>query len=148
MKWMTIDPGISGTGFACFDRRRLLEWGNIYSTANTWERRSKAIITKISWKEYQGCERMYCEWPSNFQGTGKGQAAINSGSILKLAFLIGGICEKFDDVRLVPVQSWKGQLPKEIVQRRAEVFFQKKGFKSHAADAVGIGQWAIQSGLI
>lgn len=89
---------------------------------------------------------VFIEWPS-FQS----MEAQNTGSIIKLAYLIGRVEQAYRAVDprtrvvLIPVIVWKGNLPKEVTQERAEVFFQEKGFKSHAADAVALGMYVIQS---
>ncbi len=147
MNWMTIDPGISGTGWALFENNKLDEWGIVYSQKATWTGKSRQICSKMY--SYMGyADHIFIEWPS-FQTV----AAQNTGSIIKLAYFIGKLtsqCEILEDTpyTLIPVIEWKGQLPKEVTTQRAEKFFGRKGFKSHAADAVALGQYCIQSKLI
>lgn len=147
---MTIDPGISGTGYAIFNKRKLIDYGNIYpKKAKTFTARAASICHRtIGMARLHGCVAVWCEWPSNFMGSKKGIAAFNSNSIIKLAYLIGRINERWGFINMVQVQRWKGQLPKEVTRKRAERFFKRTGFKSHAADAVGIGQWVLENKLI
>lgn len=149
MIWMTIDPGLSGTGYAVFDKRRLIIYGNLYSKQKTFKAKARELSRRLAFIERdRGSISVWCEWPSNFMGSKKGIAALHSNSLLKLSFLIGQICARIHGVNLLPVQQWKGQLPKEVTRARAERFFGMKGFKSHAADAVGMGQYIIENKLI
>lgn len=154
-KWMTVDPGISGTGWAVFRDAKLHKWGVIRSYEPTWTSKAKDIVKQLralEWKYLRDAEQryktVYCEWPSNFTGSAKGLAALNSGSILKLSYLIGKISSLPVYLKLVSVQQWKGQLPKEVTKARAEKYFKRTGFKSHDADAVGIGQYVLEKGLV
>lgn len=135
--WMTIDPGIN-LGWALFSGKKLKEYGTISGKGKTWDDKVQYVIDDLP---HFPIEKLFIEWPS-FQS----MEAQNTGSIIKLAYLIGRVQERLDTTtELIPVIVWKGNLPKEVTQERAEVFFQKKGFKSHAADAVALGQYVIQS---
>lgn len=151
MNWLAIDPGLSGTGWASFRDKNLIRWGIISQKGKNFEERSQHILDGFYGEAYElwkNCNGpIFIEWPS-FQT----MEAQNTGSIIKLAFLIGRLYDRFhwvlSDPKLIPVIKWKGQLPKAVTQARAEVFFGMKGFKSHAADAVAIGQYVIEAGLI
>lgn len=80
----------------------------------------------------------------------KGIAA-QAGSVYKLAFLVGYIAHAFDfecEVIVTTPMEWKGQLPKDVIQRRV---ISRLGaakciglnIRSHAWDAVGLGLWAL-----
>jgi len=143
MKLLTIDPGLSGTGWAQFENNKLYYWGIV------WPKKGKDIMTQIHMDilHFYDGEKIVIEWPS-FQG----MIAQNTGSIIKLAYLIGRIyetCLTFEyKPELLPVSKWRGTCPKEINWKRAEKFFGKKGFKSHAADAVSMGAFLIQENLV
>jgi len=126
--WLCLDPGISGTGYAFLEGRKLLRYGNVYPEKEykTWEQRSSSILIKLRIKlaSLAVPNRVYIEWPSQFTGA-KGLAAANSNDILKLSCLIGRLAQFFlngnADVLTVPVQRWKGNLPKDVVAKRKRV---------------------------
>lgn len=86
-----------------------------------------------------------CELPTYFE---RKHVAASSDAVIKLAIQAGAFAgvtalhgARFD---YAPVQRWKGQLSKELVQRR----IRKKlgvlhcvGFHRDVWDAVGIGLW-------
>jgi hypothetical protein len=137
--WWTVDPG-QNLGWAKFSEKKLLKWGVIYGKGKDWREKALFVARAAPWNLYKS--RVFLEWPS-YQTL----AAQQTGSIIKLAYLCGLLYWCWKPVKLIPVIKWKGSLPKIVTQRRAEVFFQQKGFKSHAADAVGIGMYVIQEGL-
>lgn len=89
-------------------------------------------------------ERVIIEEPAYFQSAGGGVAA-RRGDLVKLALVTGAFagianCKYMAVIELVPVTTWKGQLPKEVVIKRIREKLPKiKGVTSHAWDAVGIG---------
>jgi hypothetical protein len=80
-----------------------------------------------------------------------GAAAVStrSGAVVKLAVMSGLICGNLHykykcDLIPVPVNTWKGQLPKEICNRRVEAIMNfKPGKTTHELDAIGIGLWTL-----
>lgn len=96
--------------------------------------------------------KVYCEEPQFFADVG-GYAAAAGGTLVKLTAAYGvlwGAClamgVKFQGV---PVNKWKGQLPKEVVIRRSREILGEKfclhflqRVQSHAWDAIGLGLWA------
>jgi hypothetical protein len=84
---------------------------------------------------------MYVEWPIHMDSA-KGHAAAVEGNIIKLAYNVGWLgCIAYGKGAVfvpVPVNQWKGQLPKRVVQRRLRAKL-GKWYGDHAADAVGIG---------
>lgn len=156
MYWLTIDPGISGTGFAVFHNKILKRYGSVYPDRNldNWERRTSSILLKLMEEIHmaEAPQHVYIEWPSQFTGK-RGLAAANSNDILKLTCLIGRLAQYYigigtPTVMLVPVNRWKGNLPKEVVVERIKKFFSIRGVASHAADAVGIGQYVLTKALV
>ena len=99
---------------------------------------------------YPICEPPPCyqvlEWPE-FRSSSMGLAA--ASSVLKLAYMCGmhgGVANPHVKHVLAPVRDWKGQLPKEIVNKRIVRAIGRTAedgtkFGSHAWDAVGIGLW-------
>lgn len=147
--WATIDPGISGSGISLMKGIKLLDYGNIYPGKewSTWEQRASSILIGIIQFLPMKLSHVYIEFPSQFSGA-KGLAASNSNDILKLSCLIGRISELFVErgtkVILVPVQTWKGSLPKEIVAKRAMKYFGLDKLVSHSADAVGLAMFVLK----
>lgn len=90
---------------------------------------------------------VYCEFPQFFSSAG-GQMCAARGDLAKLTFLVGRIAEScyHHQVKFVPVEvnTWKGQLPKEVVEKRVcnKLGIRHGKITSHAMDAVGIGMWA------
>ena len=92
-------------------------------------------------------EHMLIEWPK-FMESGGGQTVARTDALVKLAATCGRIVQVFrgEDipVTLVPVADWKGQLPKEVVNKRIVKRLGEaacEDFETHAWDAVGIGLW-------
>lgn len=153
----SIDPGLSGTGWAEWkSKRRPSRVGVIGRTHTpesglladqchevTWE------LHHLTWGHRTQATHVFLEMPQMMTNV-KGIAA-QAGAVYKLAFLVGYIAREFQDctVHTVTVGEWKGQLPKDVVQRRIERTLgagvcQELGIKTHAWDAVGIGLWAVE----
>lgn len=88
---------------------------------------------------------VYCELPAFFESA-KGMAAAGRGDIVKLSYLVGlyaGICHSRKvHFGTVPVNDWKGQLPKSVIKKRILKRFGVAAcayFKGDIWDAVGIG---------
>jgi len=70
-----------------------------------------------------------------------------SGNLLKLALLTGGLCYILEEqlgvpVQMINVRDWKGQLPKAAVETRLRALYKPwwpSGSTSHLVDAIGIG---------
>lgn len=88
------------------------------------------------------------EWPEFRGGTAVGHAAATRDDLTKLALCAGvhslQAWHYGAEAVLVPVSTWKGMLPKDVVERRikraigdCDQYGQE--FRSHAWDAVGIG---------
>ena len=92
--------------------------------------------------------RVVCELPTFFESAG-GLMVASQNDLVKLAYQVGvygGIAYRnhvaFEPV---PVWKWKGQLPKEVVNRRIVRTLGVeacKDFKADVWDSVGIGLWA------
>ncbi len=126
---------------------------------------TSSIKTKLKWPEYLldlqdsfvgflagvNASVVLIEEPSFHQSVG-GQVVARSGSLMKLALLAGALYAVPCPVRRVwvPVASWKGQLPKEVVKRRLSRRLSGSGFQpanSHEWDAVGVGfHWFDEMG--
>lgn len=147
---LCIDPSIVSTGFALFKSNDLFpaHHGLLRPNVKTalWHERAHwvADILLSSTKFFR--PSVYCEMPQYFQSA-VGHAAATLGSLSKLCYLIGAIghaCKTAGvPFHLVPVLDWKGQLPKEVVNRRIQKILKcsEKTFRADEWDAVGIGLW-------
>jgi hypothetical protein len=92
------------------------------------------------------------EQPEHFGGGGRAGAARNSGSVLKLMALVFSIRQMVLEVSaaasvvLIPVRTWKGQVPKVVTMNRVRRSWGWEGTDDNEADAVGIGDWWIRKG--
>lgn len=128
-------------------------WTNIIPPYKllSWEKKAEWItnyLFQIFWQEPP--RKVFIEWPTGVF-VGRGLAAKNSDSLLKLCFLIGRLTDSFSscgsEVLLVPVQKWRGTIKKELQWDRAEKFFGVGGLSNHAGDAAGIARWLIKNNL-
>ena len=148
--FLTIDPGLSGTGIISWDTKKSWSKDIIYEDAKLFKPHGKdwminAEIMSIDIKNYYKnyfIEHIYIEFPQVFQSS-LGQAASNRGDILKLAFFIGCIRGVFLDSGFEPilVSKWKGQLPKSETERRCKRILPKILWvnSEHLWDAIGLG---------
>lgn len=167
---VAIDPSINSTGVAVFslDGSPLKSptppkpqstnlWEGNHS--NPWKINCRGMATMFEclidhytkWNDFKiGC--VVCELPQFFD-SGKGQVAASTGSLVKLSAVVGSFLAvaqlKLKNVpfKLVNVTTWKGQLPKDVLQRRIEKFYGEKysryHFRKDIWDAVGLGLWYL-----
>jgi hypothetical protein len=148
MRIFAVDPGIGGTGWAVLERGGILvEYGVIHkdSKGEDWESKGFSIAWELKAAQKRlSANRAYVEFPSLFQSA-HGQMVARRGDLVKLAWFTGLLSGSLVGVTLVPVNDWKGQLPKGVVANRIQKILGEKdcaSIKSHAWDAVGIGLWA------
>ena len=134
----TIDPGISGTGWALWDDEGKLKFSGVITPPARfkWEDKCQIVIKQLMTK-WRGAREVYVEFPA-MMGGGRGVVTASSGALVKLTILVGMIMNEFS-AKPITVASWKGQLPKEIVEKRVKELLPKCKAKSHAIDAIGIG---------
>jgi hypothetical protein len=144
----TVDPGVSGLGWAVWNDEQLEAYGNIYADKRytTWTARASEIELKFRQEvllKYP-LKKVYIEFPE-YQTGATGHAANVKGDVLILACLIGFLgCSCLSmAIPWIPVlvSDWKGQLKKEIVELRIRKVIPDLKAKSHAVDAIGIGLW-------
>ena len=159
---LSIDPGLGGTGYVFWFAGRPLKAGNIYPAKPAQRKddlesgeellnRANEIYNRLM--DIVGVQlhplTVVIEFPEYQEGL-RGRTARSTGSIDKLAFLIGVLAGSFgNDYRVIMprVRDWKGQLPKEVVTRRMLKHYGldlcvKLNVRAHAWDALGIGHWA------
>lgn len=159
---IAIDVGVNGMGWARWEgarRDRSLrppDTCGIFEIENKWLREPfevradmvmmNLMITGYSFGGAPWTQVM--EWPEFRAGSAVGHAAASTDSLSMLAFMCGQHCRQgllfqCENV-LVPVSEWKGQLPKDVVERRLRAAIGGEArsgvdIESHAWDAVGIG---------
>lgn len=138
--YITVDPGLNGTGYAIWNKQWQLVTNNIITfTYGTIEERGYKyrVFFKGLRKEYS-ITKIFIEYPALF-ASNKGSVTAASGALVKLAWLTGLISGVFTRIELVSVTNWKGQLPKDVVIRRIKKILPSVNSKSHDWDAIGIG---------
>ncbi len=155
---MTVDPGINGTGWCLWEGGNQWElpippikWGCLNGRRRkdrTWVQVTDELMERFNDVLMQQMPaQVYCEFPQFFDDAG-GHMCAAKGDLGKLTFLVGRIAEACATFGIVftpvVVNTWKGQLPKDVVERRVckKLGLEKGTIKSHALDAAGIGVWA------
>lgn len=150
MKSLTVDPGLTGTGWALWnnleDGLGPVRTGTIQPQGSFLPYRLKRLfqaVAKIVARER--VKFVVVEWPL-FYGTAKGRVSAETGDLIKLtaaAATVGAAAvAKFALVEHVTAPEWKGSLPKDVAKKWIqEEFpdFAKNLTTSHEYDAVGIG---------
>ncbi len=149
---LAIDPGTKTTGWGVFQSNRYV-CSSVIKIKNKeldWLQRIDYIILRFLnlLKSYK-IDTVVVEQPELFMSTHKGQAASNSGSILKVMALVFAIrtAAKMRGVKvvLISVRKWKGSVPKRITQMRIKRYLGIAVKDNNEADAIGIGLWYIRS---
>jgi len=144
--YLTIDPGLAGTGVAIwsaaeFNGRSATPVYHKAFRKNALDPYLQEFSELIKW---YGVTKVWIE-NAHYHGTGsaKGQMVASSGGLVKLAKFIGavqGLCFALGvQIRTVDVPEWKGQLPKEVVNKRILAVWPECACTTHDWDAVGIG---------
>lgn len=165
---IAIDPGLDGTGWALWSNDESLtdtphiplavgtaraprEGELAYRCSELWDKIHHQLTAErtylpLVWR--RASTYVFLEIPQHFASSARGIAA-QAGAVYALAFLVGFFAAKFQGCSVIVFtpNEWKGQLPKEVVERRLRKklgsSFDTLGIKTHAIDAVGIGMHAI-----
>jgi hypothetical protein len=148
---ISVDPGVTGTGYAIWKERRLLDVGTLHfrKEQTNWLDRARTVVGLLE-HIMASCAltTFVIEYPNFMQGSG-GRMVAASGDLVKLSVLTGMMvnvgCRQCRNVRLVSPNEWKGQLPKDVCQSRIIKAMPGMGMEkisNHAYDAIGIGLWA------
>lgn len=157
MTWITVDPGLGGTGYAVFNSEGPgavppADFGVLHARRGDWRARAHSL-RRAFWAECQvhvPIQRIVIEFPELFASSAKSTASASKGNLFQLTYLVGLLGAVAADYtgeppELITPRQWKGQLPKEVVIRRMLRAYGHE-YSSHAADAVGIGLH-LQGGL-
>lgn len=136
MKWVSIDPGSAGSGYAIWNDEELIKWGNYYN--NILDNISQLIIQN-------GIKQAYIEKPQ-YMESNIGFAAARSDALVKLSMFCGALENMLKNLDLrvewVPIIKWKGNQPKKIAQKKILKKI-KVNAKGHCIDAIGIGLYIL-----
>lgn len=157
---ISVDPGLSGTGVVYWRNgqptRAQVLLPPQYVSRQEVKPGEDDLVARARWLASMivmsaGFERytLIIEFPSFQTGAGR-EMGWKTGSLQKLTFLVGvmvGYLPSNWRVILIEPSGWKGQLPKEVVTRRmiakyGKALCNKLEIKTHAWDAMGIGEWA------
>lgn len=152
---LAIDPGLKRTGYAVFKNNQYMCSGVIkVSKKLGWIDRLDFIVVQIiNLLSKYSIEIVVVEQPELFIMSSKGRAASNSGAVLKLTALVFSInaMMKYRETGLecvlVSVRKWKGNVPKEITQRRVKRRWGVDLKSLDESDAVGLGTYYIEKVL-
>ena len=159
-----IDPGTRKLGYAIFTEGAKSVWLSRSSMIaaprkKRWEKRVdfmvRAVVRVLKEKQRTSVGAVVIEMPQVFFSA-KGQAANNSGSVLKIVAVVfalrQALLERGYEVRLVKVSAWKGQTPKHITAKRVqrhwgrEMTAVEKVKGGDEVDACGIGDYWYRRG--
>lgn len=151
--WTCVDPGLTGTGWAVFHKADFepVSWGVIVAKGNSkeWVERVRGIGAQFK-QVIQNAKAAHVilEWQELFR-SGVSMASATKGDLFKLSVLTGALTAISWEYtgrtpELKKPMEWKGQLPKEIVEKRVIQHYQNRGLPApaipnHAMDAVGMG---------
>lgn len=171
---VAIDPSIRVTGYSVFysvrkredgsRKFRLIRSGLLCPFRRPWYGRKDIwpkwdvvydridVITKgvtpRSLPKSPGLVQVIVEQPVVMLGSRRGRAAANSGDLVCLAACAASVrqhtrnCGAF--TKMIPVQQWKGNLPKAITrQRMRREWAIPRDMDHNEVDAIGLGDWAI-----
>jgi hypothetical protein len=151
---LTVDPGLGGTGWcywAALHPKTLAPTRHGVLTAPrsigwqsrvTWIAGAFAILLRGELRIGSPCS-VVIEWPKLWAGSAKSMAAAEKDDLFKLTYLIGALGSRAAMITsrqpvLLPVNTWKGQLPKREILRRLKKLTGIR-FKNHEGDAAGMG---------
>ena len=164
MAYITLDPGLHSTGYAVFegDTRWIeagfnaeapVEAGLLQPDNDVFKENPLIRACNIGSKIFAiasgyGVNKAFVEFPILFQSS-YGHMAAASGDMQKIAATAGcfaGVLWDLCETAPVLVRTWKGQLPKKVVEKRIQKILGKEVCKTldiqkDAWDAVGIGLW-------
>lgn len=144
--FLAVDPGLNGTGWVVFKGtdKKFIHNGVITFGGKDWQQKAINIAHRLcNICLDNDIRNIFIEYPAYFDSAA-GSMVAKKGDLLKLTFLVGvitGFLEPKQTI-LVPVNKWKGQLPKFVVANRVKDIVGPKLFnklKSHDIDACGIG---------
>jgi hypothetical protein len=142
-----LDPGLGGTGWAIFlpPESTPVASGVIRGkSSSVWDSKVSEICVEVqALIVSRSVKQVVIEFPSLW-ASATSMASGTKGDLFKLTYLIGGIAEGVRQTcmckpTLISPQSWKGQLPKDVVIGRIRQILPAYPLRDHEADAIGMG---------
>ena len=152
---LSIDPSINACGYAVHNikTKKLLDHGLI--SPKKAIKKKEAMPSFIDKSRYvldtiqdvmdsyeDNSVQLVLEIPDHWGD--QGYLARESGSIYKLTFVCGMICSLSEHIVTYLPREWKGQMKKEVMQRRLARFCKGvidiKSLNHNVVDAIGIGR--------
>jgi len=149
-----VDPGVSGTGLATFDRipsthPQILQYKVLKAKASLdWTEKCDSIWNNFeTYLMERPLRLIVMEFPALWSGSGLSYASAETGDLFKLTYIIGGFGRiaqhGYVPIALVSPQEWKGNLPKTVIEQRVlkhypDTFPENK-VPNHACDSIGMG---------
>lgn len=142
---LSVDPGTT-IGCALWDEGELYSTIELKSASSDWFMHTLSLSELFSgYLQAHRPQRVYVEYPKLFESDG-GKVSARSGSLVKLAFNVGMLVQccwgENTSVKLVDVNEWKGQMSKELCQKRILKHLpslKRSQLSDHVWDAIGIG---------
>lgn len=158
MKILAVDPGVRHLGVALGDISGRVEWAALIRSPEQTARGGLAV-SAIAWelaRALQGrtWDASVVEWPTQYEGN---SAYADRKDISLLSAVAGGVgviaSSRALRYELTPEpQGWKGQVPKEIHNRRVmdrltladreRIVWPAQSLRHNVIDAVGLLLWA------
>ncbi len=141
---MSVDPGTKATGWAIWDRNAMVLCGLA---------RGKNWIHTVREVPKMQVERLWLEDQQIYRNSN-----VDAHSLLAVSRVVGALAFHVpaDQVELVRPAAWKGQVPKDVCNRRTharltpaekvllELAKCPKSLEHNLMDAIGIGLWAVK----
>ena len=147
-EYMTVDPGLTGSGWIFWQGQRILGHGVIKSPRprdSYWVHRAFDVADMLCIAADQ-CKPMeiICEEPKFMGSSARGRASAGSGSLVRLSMMVGILMAKLDpmiEFTLLDVNDWKGNMDKDAVAKRVRRIMgdAAEDLKDHELDAAGMG---------
>ena len=154
--WISMDPG-DNTGLALWDKDKLVKtytWKLIGKEKNLSEAERQGLMNerfRDVLRSLPKPSQFIIEGVNLWGQSAKSQAAALRGDTFRLAYLVGSYIETYrrhnkrGKVEIITVQSWKGNLPTDILINETITFCKDSKLipNEHVACAVGIGMAQI-----
>jgi hypothetical protein len=157
--WISLDPGLSGTGVAVWCGSVLQFTKNFsFHGFDEWHHNAAVLLSYIKEEVIERFSpKFYCyELPAFIQ---RAQMQNAKQDIVKLTMFagmlhglfLGEVCD-LDTVEPIRILDWKGQVPKDLMNERTKIAIAKNPAHSilktvpkttHELDAIGIGFYAL-----
>ena len=159
---IAIDPGLNVLGFAIFEltpssselhyasyiKQETKGLPTVQRIQYVTNELAKQLMERLSSLTF--CDHFVIEEPQPF-GAYKSLASQQSGSLVKLYLLTGALIQwgllADMEVHSIPVSHYKGELPKQVVQKRMEKKYETTFPVLDTSDAVFLGDWFCQRTL-